>query len=74
VLDESSGTIVYGWVFAAHQIGAAVAATAAGYLRVRLGDYSVAFYAAALLCVAAAVCVVSMHEEKPARMLGPITA
>ena len=74
VLDESSGTIVYGWVFAAHQIGAAVAATVAGYLRLRLGDYSAAFYGAALLCVAAAFSVLSIHEGKPTRLLGPITA
>jgi len=74
VLDESRGTIIYGWVFAAHQIGAAVAATLAGYLRVRLGDYSAAFYGAALLCIVAAVAVLSIHEEKPARLLEPIAA
>jgi len=73
VLDESRGTIIYGWVFAAHQIGAAVAATLAGYLRVRLGDYSAAFYGAALLCIVAAVAVLSIREEKPARLLEPIT-
>ena len=73
VLDESRGTIIYGWVFAAHQIGAAVAATLAGYLRVRLGDYSAAFYGAALLCIVAAVAVLSIREEKPARLLEAIT-
>ena len=32
--------IVYGWVFAAHQAGAAVAALAAGIVREHVGDYT----------------------------------
>jgi len=34
------GTIVFGWVFASHQIGAAIAATAAGLARDAFGDYT----------------------------------
>ena len=49
------GPVVFGWVFASHQIGAAMAASAAGFVRTALGDYLVAFLAAAALCVVAAL-------------------
>lgn len=49
--------VVFGWVFASHQIGAAIAAFGAGYLRDVHGSYDTAFYVAAALCVlAAALC------------------
>jgi len=49
--------VVFGWVFAAHQVGAAVAAAGAGRLRDIQGTYDLAFYLAAGLCVvAAALC------------------
>lgn len=52
--------VVFGWVFAAHQLGAAVAATGAGWIRDASGSYDPAFYAAAGLCVlAAALCAVA---------------
>lgn len=50
-----SAPIVFGWVFAAHQIGAAIAATGAGLLRDSLGSYDVAWYVAGALCLQAAV-------------------
>ncbi len=49
------GPVVFGWVFASHQFGAALAASAAGYARGALGDYLVAFLAAAALCLVAAL-------------------
>ncbi len=45
--------VVFGWVFAAHQIGAALAAAGAGWLRDLNGDYDAAFYLAAGLCAVA---------------------
>ncbi len=50
-----SGTIVFGWVFAAHQLGAAVASVAAGYVRDITSDYTAAWLAAAGLCAVAAL-------------------
>ncbi len=47
--------MVFGWVFASHQIGAAIASVAAGVARDRTGTYTVAWFSAALLCVVAAV-------------------
>ncbi|MBB5869037.1 MFS family permease [Allocatelliglobosispora scoriae] len=49
-----SGPIVFGWVFASHQIGAAVAAFGAGAVRDSLGSYNAAFYVAGALSVGAA--------------------
>ena len=47
--------VVFGWVFAAHQFGAAVAAVGAGQLRDTHGSYDMAFHIAAGLCLVAAV-------------------
>lgn len=47
--------VVYGWVFAAHQCGAAIAASGAGWIRDRFGTYDPAFYIAAGLCALAAM-------------------
>ncbi len=47
--------VVFGWVFAAHQVGAAVAAFGAGRLRDLNGSYDLAFYLAAGLCTVAAL-------------------
>ena len=48
------GTLVFGWVFASHQIGAAVAAAVAGAIRTSLGSYDLAWYGAGALCLLAA--------------------
>lgn len=48
------GPLVYGWVFAGHQIGAAVAAWGAGALRDATGSYAIAFYIAGAACLLAA--------------------
>lgn len=49
------GPLIYGWVFASHQVGAAVAATGAGVIRTVTGDYFLAFVSAGALCLVAAV-------------------
>lgn len=49
------GPIVFGWVFASHQIGAAIAATVAGVVRDQTGQYTAAWFGAAGLCLVAAV-------------------
>ncbi len=58
VLGRANGGIVFGWVFASHQLGAAFAASAAGGLRTWLGDYQVAFISAGLLCLIASGLVI----------------
>lgn len=64
VLGPERGTIVYGWVFVAHQIGASVAALGAAILRVQLGDYAVSFYIAAAMCLLAAYLVLNIAKGK----------
>lgn len=46
---------VFGWVFFSHQIGAALAAYLGGVARDSLGDYTVAFLAAGVLAILAAL-------------------
>jgi len=47
--------VVFGWVFASHQLGAAIAAAGAGRLRDLQGNYDMAFYLAAGLCFVAVI-------------------
>ena len=49
------GTVVFGWVFASHQLGAAIAATLAGLTRDLTGTYSLTWLSAGGLCAVAAV-------------------
>jgi hypothetical protein len=51
----NDGPIVFGWVFASHQVGAALMATAAGAIRDIQGSYDLAWYIAGGLCGAAAL-------------------
>src|SRR6185503_20997667 len=51
----ADGPIVFGWVFASHQVGAAIAATGAGLVRDLRGDYTLAWVTAGILCMFAAV-------------------
>jgi MFS family permease len=59
----ADGAVVYGWVFASHQIGAAVAAVAAGVLRDVTGEYTWAWFGAAGLCVVAAVVSIGITRK-----------
>ena len=47
--------MVFGWVFASHQVGAAFAALGAGAIRTVLGEYQLAFILAGGLCLVAAL-------------------
>lgn len=49
------GPLVFGWVFAAHQVGAGIATILAGVVRDQTGQYTYAWFAAAALCGVAAV-------------------
>jgi predicted MFS family arabinose efflux permease len=55
--------VVSGWVFAAHQVGAAIAATAAGVVRDGTGEYTLAWFGAAGLCAVAAVVSISIARR-----------
>jgi sugar phosphate permease len=58
--------MVFGWVFASHQLGAAVAAYGAGRIRTLTLTYDPAVYAAAGACLVAALIVVfARHGRMP---------
>ncbi|HET8568149.1 MAG TPA: MFS transporter [Candidatus Limnocylindria bacterium] len=49
IFGRASVGTIYGWIWFAHMIGAALAAYAGGYFRVLLGDYHLMFVSAAIL-------------------------
>jgi MFS family permease len=56
--------LVFGWIFAGHQLGAATAAFGAGLSRTVLLSYLPAFFAAGALCIIAAVIVLAISKDK----------
>jgi MFS family permease len=59
--------LVFGWIFAGHQIGAATAAFGAGLSRTALATYLPAFFVAGALCIIAALTVLAISRHpKPA--------
>jgi MFS family permease len=60
----ATAPVVFGWVFAAHQLGAACAALAAGVTRDALGSYDVAWYGGAALCAVGAVLSLSIRRVR----------
>jgi predicted MFS family arabinose efflux permease len=66
------GTVVFGWVFASHQLGAAAAALGAGVIRDAFGTYTYAWFGGAALCAIAAVLSISLRRYRDATPM-PIT-
>ena len=64
VFGREKASIVFGWVVAAHQVGAAFAAYAAGALRTVSGSYTLAFFGAGALCVIAALIVLPIGRGR----------
>ena len=63
------GPIVFGWVFASHQFGAAIAATVAGVVRDQTGQYTAAWFGAAGLCLVAAVVSATITRRKQGQLV-----
>ncbi len=64
------GAIVFGWVFAAHMIGAAVAATASGVLREVQGSYTGSWWLAGVLALGAAGACVAIPQVRSTVAVG----
>lgn len=60
---KDDAPIVYGWVFAAHQVGAGMAALGAGIIRTSLGDYRLAFVTSGMLCLFAALLALAIGRS-----------
>ncbi|HSI40426.1 MAG TPA: MFS transporter [Xanthobacteraceae bacterium] len=56
-------TLVFGWIFAGHQLGAASAAYGAGLSRTFYQTYLPAFFIAGLLCLVAAIAIVAVRPS-----------
>jgi sugar phosphate permease len=70
---ERSG-MVFGWVFAAHMIGAGLAASYAGAVREHTGDYRLAWLTAGLLCIAAALAFFTIRRRGAFALTGALSA
>ena len=59
--------VMFGWIAAGHQVGAALTALTAGWVRTTLGDYQVAFWTSGGLCLVAALLALQVRGRTPAR-------
>jgi MFS family permease len=69
--------MVFGWIFAGHQIGAATAAFGAGLVRTEYDTYLPAFFTAGALCLVAALAVLILRKPSAAvgiRLGAPVAA
>ncbi|WP_405980745.1 MFS transporter [Streptomyces sp. NBC_00158] len=64
------GAVVFGWVLASHQVGAALVAFLGGVARDALGSYDLVWYAAGGLCAVAALMAMVIRR----RTAGPAAA
>ena len=56
--------VMFGWIFASHQVGAALAATFAGTVRTYLGEYVIAFILSGIICLLAAGLVLRINKTR----------
>ena len=68
--------MVFGWIFAGHQIGAATAAFGAGLVRTEYDTYLPAFFTAGALCLVAALAVLTLRKPTSLgiRVASPVPA
>ena len=66
VFGKLAAPIVFGWIVAGHQLGAASATMLAGYLRNSLGSYTVSSMLMGAACIIAAVMVLRIKGHGPA--------
>jgi predicted MFS family arabinose efflux permease len=64
--DKARAPVVFGWIFAAHQLGGAFAAWGGGLSRTVLLSYSPALYTAGAACLAAAAAVLLVRGSRRA--------
>ena len=63
--------IMFGWIAAGHQVGAALTAFGAGWIRTTMGDYHLAFWSSGALCLLAAALALQVGR-RPARLAGAV--
>jgi MFS family permease len=70
-LDKQRAAMIFGWIFAGHQLGGAVAAYGAGLTRTVMLSYSPALYAAGAACIVAACAVFLIKLPGESHRAGP---
>jgi MFS family permease len=60
---QERANLMFGWIFAGHQLGAGTAAFGAGLSRTLLASYLPAFFAAGALCIIAALIALSISRQ-----------
>lgn len=64
IFGIEKSVVVYGWIFAAHQLGAAVAAGGAGMIYKVFDSYSWAFALAGMFCLLASLFVIVIKKQR----------
>jgi MFS family permease len=64
------GPVMFGWIAAGHQVGAALTALTAGWVRTAFGDYQAAFWGSGALCLLAALLALQVRRTRPVVALG----
>ncbi|QEH36631.1 Oxalate:formate antiporter [Aquisphaera giovannonii] len=62
---KARAPVMFGWIVAAHQLGAAAAALGAGAVRTWMGDYERAFLTSGALCLITAGFVLRIGRDSP---------
>ena len=63
--------LVFGWIFAGHQLGAGTAAFGAGLSRTIYATYVPAFFVAGALCIVASLLVITVSKPAPKPAVAP---
>ncbi len=74
VFGRQNVGMVYGWVFCAHQVGAAIAAQAGGVIYDRFGDYTIAFLMAGGMAVLGGMMALRIDRTPLPELTFPVVA
>ena len=65
IFGMQKSSIIYGWIFASHQAGAAVAAYGGGLIYQFFNSYTWAFFLAGIFCAMASLFVIIIKKQTP---------
>ncbi|MGE7673922.1 MFS transporter [Lysinibacillus sp. NPDC094403] len=65
IFGTNKSSIIYGWIFASHQAGAAVAAYGGGLIYQFFNSYTWAFFLAGIFCALASLFVIIVKKQTP---------
>ncbi|MGG3448540.1 MFS transporter [Domibacillus aminovorans] len=69
IFGTNKSGIVYGWIFASHQAGAAVAAFGGGIIYKFFNSYTWAFFLAGVFCLLASLFVIIIKKQKSSQLI-----